>query len=197
MSPQARLWQGSPQARRIRRRTFPVAVEFVGDELGEAGHRALSHFGARDAYVTVSSGVITAQMPTRPFATPAVSHARRPACASRGRTAPHGDGGGDEGAAAQTRFAMRCSWRAPTPCRSMTRRCGSPRGCAGRCRSDRCCVIASSMSASVGFGVCLQQRGGRHDLAGLAVAALRHVVLQPGRLHRMAERRPPTGPRWW
>ena len=39
----------------------------------------------------------------------------------------------------------------------------------------------------VGLRVRLQQCGGGHDLAGLAVAALRHVVLQPGDLHRMAE----------
>ena len=34
-----------------------------------------------------------------------------------------------------------------------------------------------------GFG---QQRGGRHDLPGLAIAALRHVFIGPGALHRMA-----------
>src|SRR6185369_11799237 len=34
-----------------------------------------------------------------------------------------------------------------------------------------------------GLGFRLQQRGGRHDHAGLAVAALRHVVLDPGFLH--------------
>ena len=73
------------------------------------------------------------------------------------------------------------------PCRRATRRYGSPRGCADRCRSDRYCVIAASMSASRGLRVRLQQRGRGHDLAGLAVAALRHVVLQPGDLHRMAQ----------
>src|SRR5579883_2324835 len=31
-----------------------------------------------------------------------------------------------------------------------------------------------------------QQRGSGHDLSGLAIAALRHVVLQPRSLHRMA-----------
>src|SRR6266568_8417174 len=35
----------------------------------------------------------------------------------------------------------------------------------------------------------LEQRGGRHDLPGLAVAALRHVERRPGLLHRMGTRR--------
>ena len=39
------------------------------------------------------------------------------------------------------------------------------------------------MSASVGFGFSLQQRHRRHDLAGLAIAALRHLDPLPGRLH--------------
>ena len=43
--------------------------------------------------------------------------------------------------------------------------------------------MASSISRSVGLGVRGQQRGGRHDLAGLAVAALRNVDLDPGQLH--------------
>src|SRR5690606_9049904 len=37
-----------------------------------------------------------------------------------------------------------------------------------------------------GTRVLLQQRGGAHDLAGLAVAALRHVPGDPGVLHRLA-----------
>ena len=41
-----------------------------------------------------------------------------------------------------------------------------------------------------------EQRRGRHDLAGLAVAALRHVELDPGLLHRMAAVRA-TGLRSW
>ena len=49
-------------------------------------------------------------------------------------------------------------------------------------------AIAPSMSASLGFGLRLQQRRGRHDLARLAVAALHHVDLAPGGLHRL-----PTG----
>jgi hypothetical protein len=49
----------SPQARLLARLRdgvmpsvvtfFPVAFEFFGDQLGEAGERTLAHFGARDA----------------------------------------------------------------------------------------------------------------------------------------------------
>src|SRR5438034_902200 len=35
------------------------------------------------------------------------------------------------------------------------------------------------------LGILLEQRSGRHDLPGLAVAALRHVERRPGFLHRM------------
>ena len=46
-------------------------------------------------------------------------------------------------------------------------------------------VIAASMSASRGLGLFLEERRGGHDLAGLAVAALRHVERQPRLLHGM------------
>jgi hypothetical protein len=35
------------------------------------------------------------------------------------------------------------------------------------------------------LGVFLEQRGSRHDLAGLAIAALGHIDLSPGLLHRV------------
>ena len=41
----------------------------------------------------------------------------------------------------------------------------------------------ASMSASVGFGFGGEQRGRRHDLAGLAEAALGDVLVEPGLLH--------------
>ena len=41
------------------------------------------------------------------------------------------------------------------------------------------------MSASVGSRFAREQRRRRHDLAGLAVAALRHVELLPRALHRV------------
>ena len=46
-------------------------------------------------------------------------------------------------------------------------------------------VMAASMSASVGFGLS-QQGGGRHDHAGLAEAALRHIERPPEALNRVA-----------
>ena len=42
------------------------------------------------------------------------------------------------------------------------------------------------------FGIALQESRNRHDLAGLAVAALRHVVLEPGALDRMCRIRGQT-----
>ena len=71
---------------------------------------------------------------------------------------------------------------------SFRRRDESPGGCADRCRSGRCCRSSrSSISSSVGFGFFAQQRGGGHDLSGLAVAALRHVLVDPGLLQRVAQ----------
>ncbi len=45
------------------------------------------------------------------------------------------------------------------------------------------------MSASVGCGLLAEQRGGGHDLARLAVAALHDLVVEPGLLHPGAGRR--------
>ena len=44
-------------------------------------------------------------------------------------------------------------------------------------------LIAASMSASVGAEFFSQQRGRRHDLAGLTIAALRNLQVDPRRLH--------------
>ena len=49
--------------------------------------------------------------------------------------------------------------------------------------------IASSMSASVGCGLLGEQRRGGHDLARLAIAALRHLAVEPGLLDLGAGRR--------
>ena len=40
-------------------------------------------------------------------------------------------------------------------------------------------LIAASMSASLWFGLLLEQRRGGHDLSGLAIAALRHADVEP------------------
>ena len=45
--------------------------------------------------------------------------------------------------------------------------------------------IAATISSSDGFGVAREQGGAAHDLAGLAVAALRHVDLLPRALRGM------------
>ena len=53
-------------------------------------------------------------------------------------------------------------------------------------------AMAASMSASLGLGVCGEQRGGRHDLARLAVAALHYLdlprLLHPGPHRIVADR---------
>ena len=46
-------------------------------------------------------------------------------------------------------------------------------------------VMTVSMSWSVGVGKSLQQRSCLHDLAGLTVAALRHLQVDPRLLQRM------------
>ena len=45
--------------------------------------------------------------------------------------------------------------------------------------------MASSMSASARFRILGQKGGRRHDLSRMAVAALGHIVVDPGLLHRM------------
>ena len=54
----------------------------------------------------------------------------------------------------------------------------------GRAAAD----VAAHGVVDVGVGrlrVLLEQRRRRHDLAGLAIAALRHLQLDPGGLHRL------------
>ena len=56
--------------------------------------------------------------------------------------------------------------------------------------------IVLSMSASVGCGVCFRSADGLHDLAGLTIAALRHIQRAPSLLKRVIALRRP-GLRWW
>ena len=73
--------------------------------------------------------------------------------------------------------------------RSVRRRGGSPRGCGCSSRSDTGCRSSPSLiSSSVGMRRAREQRDGRHDLAALAVTALRHVAFDPRLLHRMSDR---------
>ena len=48
--------------------------------------------------------------------------------------------------------------------------------------------IDASMLASVGVGVCLEQRDRAHDLPALTVAALHDVLVHPGVLHGATHR---------
>jgi len=49
--------------------------------------------------------------------------------------------------------------------------------------------IAASMSASFGLGFCVSSAHADMIWAGLAVAALHHIRLPPGRLNRLSDRR--------
>ena len=172
------------------------AVELVGHQLRQTGQRALAHSrSGRCARRWCHPGRSRTQMPQSPGMPPAQRGTGRN-CASRVQ-------GRRRAAAIVPRKDRRRSAHRgllmvplPMPCRQATRRCGSPRGCGDRCRSGRCCVHRVVDVGVARFGVCGEQRRRGHDLAGLAIAALRHVELHPGQLHRMAS---PSGAglRWW
>ena len=128
----------------------PVAFEFFGDELGEAGERALAHLRARDAD---HDGVVG------PDHDPGVDFRRAVGGADHGRAAEGNveaereagaDGGGadHEGAAVESGRdvlvhgrppqAFAAAWIASRTCWKVPQR--------------QILVMASSMSASVGFG---------------------------------------------
>ena len=105
----------------------------------------------------------------------------------RGEHEPAGGGDALEQAAAadvgDREFAVGAELGHVTP---PWRRRERPRGCADSSRSGRDCrPWRSVISASVGAGLRRQQGRGLHDLAGLAVAALRHADVAPGDLHGM------------
>ena len=113
----------------------PVAFELFGDELGEAGERALAHLGARDAD---DDGVVGLDHDPGVDFRRAVGGARRPAgrrTEGRGRA---------QGRRRRRRCRRRRSGDSSSACNSwlppFTRwpRRGSPRAPAGRCRSGRC-----------------------------------------------------------
>ena len=149
----------------------PVALEFLGDELREARERPLTHLRARDADHNLSSGAITTQASTS--GAPSCARGRRDAeWPSAGRSArPRRCGGGadDEGTAIHF---MASPLR---PCAAVW--IAAP-DCADRCRSGRCwssrrrCPRRSASASR-------EQRRRRHELARLAIAALRHVVARP------------------
>jgi hypothetical protein len=49
-------------------------------------------------------------------------------------------------------------------------------------------AIASSMSVSLGFGMLASSAAAGHDLAGLAIATLHDLQIEPGFLYRLAAR---------
>ena len=178
--------------RRIFGRDFrPVAFELLGDELREAGQRPLPHLGARDAD---DDGVV------RPDDDPCGDLGRavggaRDTRAPNGRSNPSASPPpiAAEPMTKERRLILRvvihgrpllhalaAAWIAARTCWNVPQR--------------QMLVIAASMSASVGFGLLVQQRRRRHDHARLAVAALRHVVLEPGLLHLDAARRSAARP---
>ncbi len=66
---------------------------------------------------------------------------------------------------------------------------GAQNGFTMRCGSSAAANIVrqpASTSAAVGFGFCPEERHGRHDLAGLAIAALRNLFGNPGLLNGVA-----------
>src|ERR1019366_953040 len=70
----------------------------------------------------------------------------------------------------------------------LSKRDGPRFRCVGNSRSGRCCRHRFAYLIMCGFRVFHQQRRGLHDLAGLAIAALRDIHLAPCLLNRMITR---------
>ena len=88
---------------------------------------------------------------------------------------------------------IRCSWRDPQASEPAARLI-AVRMRVYVAQRQMLPAIAASMSASRRLPVGRQQRGSAHHLAGLAIAALRHVFRDPCFLHGLtdgATRRPP------
>src|SRR5712692_1673085 len=157
---------------------LPVALEFLGNQLSKAGDRALAHLGAHDPD---DGGVI------RPDHDPDSDFRRtvrgaddfgaewRKAQAQR-EAAAHGGGTNDERTAAD--FRIECHGRPLGLGRGVDRRAHLLERPAAADVSHRRIDIGVG-----GLGLRLQQRRGPHDHAGLAVAALRHLMVDPGLLH--------------
>ena len=130
---------------RVGRDLLPVALELLGDELREAGERALAHLRARDADhagvvgLDDDPGVDLGCRRRRALAPRPIRAARTAVEAEREAAA--GGGGADDEAAAREVWSMMFSWRSPqaSPCLRRPASCDArPRGCADRCRSGRC-----------------------------------------------------------
>ena len=141
---------------------------------------------------TVSSGWITTQTPIsgEPSAARTTFGAERQIEAER-QAAADGGGADDEGAAIDFRNVIHVCPPLRVR-RGVDRRADLLEGAAPADVGD-----LASMSASVGFGLFLSSSADRHDHAGLAVAALRHVVIDPGLLHLVQHAVLRRGLRWW
>ena len=181
---------------------LPVALELLGDELREAGVRALSHLRAHDADHARVVGLdddprvelgsraaapcaAAVPMPNgswKPSASPPPAAAERTMNLRRERLVPLPRILFSRSTSSRSGF--RCCDRRRRRCRPWRPPGAPPPGCAGRCRSGRC--WSSPRRCRVGrLRLLPEQRRGGHDLPRLAVAALRHVELRPRLLHGM------------
>ena len=183
---------------------LPVGLELVGHDHRHAGPHALAHLGAvaRDADDAVGRDGHEDQRVVHP----AIGHAVGAVLRRIGGPRRFG-----ENPAARTKPpAAVMPWRKPRRLRltSTTGRSVTPSArraliarsrLAGRRLLDRgphphigpaAADIAAHGLVDLGVGRlrrALEQRGGRHDLPGLAVAALRHAHVHPGGLQRPAD----------
>ena len=148
ISPQTRLRARLLAGRDLLgRHLLPVALELLGDELGEAGERALAHLGARDAD---HAGVVGLDRdPDVDLGAGIGGGLRRCAPTPNGRWKPSAR---PPPAAAEPTMNLRresfaallrmvlftadLPWLRFWTCRWPP--CARPRGCADRCRSGRC-----------------------------------------------------------
>ena len=183
------------------RHLVPVALQFLGHELGEAGERALPHLRARDADHAgvvgldgdpdIDLGCRRALRLRRADTERHIQSERQPAARDGGRT-------DDELAARE--FRALCndssfSWLL-TPATG-----GADAGGQMHRLAD---ALIGAAPADVGhrlvdvrvgrLRIFLQQCGGRHDLPGLAIAALRNVDRAQAFCTGCDDR--PTAPRW-
>ena len=176
----------------------PVALQLLGHHHRARGEDAGAHSVCATRIVTVSSGAIVSQALIS--GTMASWYQGCPwtgaACALLGgRWKPSTKA--PPAAAVVARKSRRLT--SLRDLRGLELRChgrSSPHACSSAALWIACLdALVGAAAADVGhqrvdvavgrLRLLLQQRHRRHDLPGLAVAALRHVVLDPGQLHRM------------
>ena len=183
------------------RHLFPVALQFFGDELCEPRQRSLAHLRARD---TDHAGVVGLDRnPDVDFGRGALRLRRAYTerhVQSEGQTAACDCGGADDELAAREFRAV---------CEDQLFMASLPRPGGGADAGGQMHRLADALigaaSADIGhrfvdvlvgrLGIFLQERRGRHDLPGLAIAALRNVDRRPCLLHgvRCTGRQPLDG----